>query len=103
MLTIGKLGISRGRLEYYDAQVAAGVEDYYAGRGESPGRWRGAGVRALGLRRGDRVERVGFLALMRSRSPWTGRCSGRWGTLEGVWVRSDVVGTEEREHAVCDR
>ena len=49
VLTIGKLGTSRGRLEYYDAQVAAGVEDYYAGRGESPGRWRGASARALGL------------------------------------------------------
>lgn len=39
LLRIGKLGVSRGRLEYCDAQVAAGVEDYYAGRGESPGRW----------------------------------------------------------------
>ena len=49
MLTIGKLGVSRDRLEYYEAQVAAGAEDYYAGRGESPGRWRGSGARALGL------------------------------------------------------
>ncbi len=27
MLTIGKLGTTRGRLEYYDSQVAAGVEE----------------------------------------------------------------------------
>jgi hypothetical protein len=31
VLTIGKLGTSRGRLEYYDAQVAVGVEDYTPG------------------------------------------------------------------------
>jgi hypothetical protein len=33
VLTVGKLGRTRGRLEYYDAQVAAGAEDYYVGRG----------------------------------------------------------------------
>src|ERR1700756_29098 len=43
VLTIGKLGTARGRLEYYDAQVAAGAEGYYAGRGGATGRWRGAG------------------------------------------------------------
>jgi hypothetical protein len=32
VLTIGKLGTSRGRVEYYDAQVAAGAEDYHAQR-----------------------------------------------------------------------
>jgi len=72
MLTIGKLGVSRGQLEYYDAQVAAGAEDYYAGRGESPGRWRGAGALALGLAAGERVERNGFMAVMRGRSPVDG-------------------------------
>jgi len=35
MLTIGKLGASAGQLDYYERQVAAGAEDYYAGRGES--------------------------------------------------------------------
>jgi TrwC relaxase len=49
VLTIGNLGTSRRRLEYYDAQVATGAEDYYTGRGESPGRWRGAGARPFGL------------------------------------------------------
>jgi hypothetical protein len=49
MLTIGKLGASRGRLEYYDAQVAKGAEDYYAARGEAPGTWRGAGAGGVGL------------------------------------------------------
>jgi hypothetical protein len=43
MLTIGKLGASAGQLDYYERQVAAGAEDYYAGRGESPGTWMGGG------------------------------------------------------------
>jgi len=86
VLTIGKLGTSRGRLEYYDAQVAAGVEDYYAGRGESPGRWRGAGARALGLAHGGRVERSSFLALMRGRSPEDGS------VLRTMGARSTVSG-----------
>ncbi|MHB8692574.1 MAG: MobF family relaxase [Solirubrobacteraceae bacterium] len=72
MLTIGKLGASRGQLEYYERQVAAGAEDYYAGRGESPGVWRGAGVEGLGLSVGARVERDGFMALMRGCHPEDG-------------------------------
>ncbi len=72
VLTIGKLGATRGRLEYYDSRVAAGVEDYYAGRGESPGRWRGSGIEALGLTQSGRVERSEFMALMRGCSPVDG-------------------------------
>jgi hypothetical protein len=68
VLTIGKLGTSRGPLEYYDAQVAAGVEHDYSGRGESPGRWRGRGASARPERR-DRVARSEFLALMGGRHP----------------------------------
>jgi TrwC relaxase len=71
-LTIAKLGTSRGRLEYYDAQVAAGTEDYYAGRCESPGQWRGTGIQALGLTPGGEVSRLGFLALMRGQNPRDG-------------------------------
>ena len=45
VLTIGKLGSSASQLDYYEAaQVAAGAEDYYAGRGESPGVWMGGGL-----------------------------------------------------------
>jgi conjugative relaxase-like TrwC/TraI family protein len=69
MLTIGKLGASPGQLEYYERQVAAGAEDYYAGRGEAPGAWLGAGVEGLGLAAGSRVERDGFMALMSGRHP----------------------------------
>ncbi len=88
MLTVGKLGVSRDRLEYYDAQVAAGAEDYYAGRGESPGRWRGSGARALGLAVGGRVERSGFMALMRGRSPVGG------GVLREMGQRSTIAGLD---------
>lgn len=47
MISIGKLGAGRG--EYYLAQVAHGVEDYYTGSGEAPGQWFGSGIDALGL------------------------------------------------------
>ncbi|MGH2866982.1 MAG: relaxase domain-containing protein, partial [Solirubrobacteraceae bacterium] len=66
------MGTSAAQLEYFDAQVAAGVEDYYAGRGESPGRWRGSGTSALGLAAGGRVTRSRFLALMGGLSPVDG-------------------------------
>ncbi|MGH2867447.1 MAG: MobF family relaxase, partial [Solirubrobacteraceae bacterium] len=72
MLTIGKLGASRGQLRYYEQQVAAGVEDYYAGTGEAPGVWHGTGVDALGLNQGERVERGPFMALMQGRHPGDG-------------------------------
>jgi conjugative relaxase-like TrwC/TraI family protein len=39
VLSIGKVGASNWR--YYQNSVAAGLEDYYAGEGESPGRWMG--------------------------------------------------------------
>ena len=47
MLSIGKLG--RGQENYYLETVAKGVEDYYVGRGEAPGRWFGTLTSELGL------------------------------------------------------
>ena len=47
MLSIAKL--APGQEAYYEASVARGVDDYYAGRGESPGVWAGSGTAALGL------------------------------------------------------
>jgi conjugative relaxase-like TrwC/TraI family protein len=88
VLTIGKLGLTRGRLEYYDAQVAAGAEDYYAGRGESPGRWRGAGLQTLGIGGGERVERAGFMSIMQGRHPVDGSA------LRAVGARSTVAGLD---------
>ncbi len=39
MLTVGKVG--PGNAGYYQSAVVAGVEDYYAGDGDAPGRWIG--------------------------------------------------------------
>jgi TrwC relaxase len=86
MLTIGKLGTSRGRLEYYGSQIAAAVEDYYAGRGESPGRWRGAGSRALSLSTRGTVKRHEFMRLMAGCDPADGS------VLRAMGARSTVAG-----------
>jgi conjugative relaxase-like TrwC/TraI family protein len=47
VLSVAKLTVGQGA--YYERQVAAGVDDYYAGRGESPGIWAGSGSARLGL------------------------------------------------------
>lgn len=50
MLSLAKLAApSRGEVSYYEASVARGRDDYYAGRGESPGVWCGTGSAAAGL------------------------------------------------------
>lgn len=47
MLSVAKL--TPGQESYYERSVAAGMDDYYAGRGESPGVWVGRGAAALEL------------------------------------------------------
>ncbi len=47
MLSVAKL--AAGQEAYYEQQVASGLDDYLAGRGESPGLWVGSGAEALGL------------------------------------------------------
>ena len=47
MLSVAKLTL--GQEAYYERQVARGLDDYYAGRGESPGIWAGSGAAGLGL------------------------------------------------------
>ncbi len=47
MLSVSKL--SPGQEAYYERSVAAGIDDYYAGRGESPGVWVGHGAAELEL------------------------------------------------------
>src|SRR5436190_21365013 len=65
VLSIAKL--SPGQEGYYERSVAAGLDDYYAGRGESPGVWTGRGAAALGL---EGVVLDGQLgALIRGRHP----------------------------------
>ena len=81
MLSIGKLTVAQSR--YYERQVAQGRDDYYSGRGESPGRWTGAGTETLRL--GGRVDDDGFMALMEGRDPGTGE------RLKRVGGRSKVA------------
>lgn len=47
MLSVAKL--TPGQERYYEQSVAAGLDDYYAGRGESPGLWVGRGAAELEL------------------------------------------------------
>src|SRR5436190_1659697 len=47
VLSVAKLTL--GQEAYYEQQVARGLDDYYAGRGESPGIWAGGGSAPLGL------------------------------------------------------
>ena len=50
--------------------MAKGREDYYAGRGEAPGEWIGAGAEALGL--DGEVDAEGLGALMAGLDPASG-------------------------------
>jgi conjugative relaxase-like TrwC/TraI family protein len=50
VLSVSKL--SPGQEAYYERSVAAGIDDYYAGRGESPGVWVGRGAAELELEGG---------------------------------------------------
>jgi conjugative relaxase-like TrwC/TraI family protein len=75
VLSIGKLTVEQSR--YYERQVAQGRDDYYAGRGESPGRWTGRGTEILGL--AGEVNKDGFAALMEGRDPATGERLKRLG------------------------
>jgi conjugative relaxase-like TrwC/TraI family protein len=70
VLTIGKLGASPDQLGYYEQQVAQGMEDYFSGRGEAPGRWAGTGSSVIGVC--GRVEREAFMHAMEGRDPLTG-------------------------------
>ena len=70
MLTIGKLGASVDQLEYYEQQVAQGLEDYFSGRGEAPGRWMGGGCGGIGV--SGQVDRDGFMRAMHGCDPRTG-------------------------------
>src|ERR687888_1198385 len=67
MLSVAKL--SPGKERYYERSVADGLDDYYAGRGESPGVWTGRGAEQLGL---EGVVQKGELGrLIRGKHPRT--------------------------------
>ena len=64
MLSIGKLTL--GQQQYYLDQVAQGIEDYYAGAREPPGKWL-ASSNQLGLA-GD-VDAVQLRAVLSAHDP----------------------------------
>ena len=68
VLSVAKLTL--GQEAYYEHQVAGGLDDYYAGRGESPGLWAGTGAGGLGL--GGVVEDGALGTLLRGVDPATG-------------------------------
>jgi len=82
VLSIGRMGASAW--EYYAREVGRGVEDYYAGTGETPGVWSGRGAEAAGI--AGEADADGLRrAFGEARHPLSGRPLG----LE--WRRSDGV------------
>ena len=74
MVSIGKIALGQHR--YYEQQVAHGADDYYSGRGEVPGEWRGAGAQALGL--SGRVSGGQFNAIVPGMDPRDQSVRLRW-------------------------
>ncbi len=68
MLSVAK--IAPGQERYYLDQVARGIEDYYSGLGEAPGRWTGDAVAHLGL--SGEVGGRALEAILDGRDPSTG-------------------------------
>ena len=68
VLSVSKLGA--GQEGYYLDSVAQGVEDYYFGHGETPGRWMGSAAALLGL--DGEVDAPDLRAVLEGRSPVDG-------------------------------
>lgn len=68
MLSIGK--ITAGKANYHQQQIAQGRDDYYAGKGEAPGRWGGGMAAEFGLV--GTVTAEAHQALMAGQNPATG-------------------------------
>jgi conjugative relaxase-like TrwC/TraI family protein len=69
MLSLWKLRV--GAEAYYLSQVARGLDDYYTGQGEMPGRWLGNATSALGL--SGVVTGEDLRAVMAGLNPGTGQ------------------------------
>ena len=67
-MSVGKL--APGQESYYLHSVARGLEDYYLGGGEAPGRWLGTGADMLGL--AGEVAGAALVAVLDDRDPATG-------------------------------
>jgi conjugative relaxase-like TrwC/TraI family protein len=67
--------LAAGREDYYTRELAIDHQEYLSGHGESPGRWYGAGARALGQQGEASV--AGFQRIFEGRHPDTGQLLGR--------------------------
>src|SRR5512132_1334764 len=100
MLSVAKL--TPGQEAYYERSVAAGLDDYYAGRGESPGVWAGQGAAGLGLE--GEVEEGELGALVRGKHPKRGNelrahVKARTITIERIHAESGKRSREEKKLA----
>jgi conjugative relaxase-like TrwC/TraI family protein len=79
MISIGKLTSVEQAVRYLREAIAHRQIEYYTARGESPGRWNGAGAQALGLR-GEVID-TDFAAVLSGTHPRTGEDLGKhWRT-----------------------
>src|SRR5712691_12632320 len=98
VLSVAKL--TPGQECYYERSVATGLDDYYAGRGESPGVWIGRGAAELTL---EGVVQDGQLgALIRGMDPLTQERLRRHPkertiTIERIDPHSDERRTEQKK------
>jgi conjugative relaxase-like TrwC/TraI family protein len=74
VLSIGKVRLSGEG--YYLAAVADGVDEYYRGIGEAPGRWTGSAARDLGL--AGEVSAEDLAAVWSGQDPRSGEQMGRF-------------------------
>jgi len=100
VLSVAKL--TPGQEVYYERSVAAGLDDYYAGKGEAPGVWAGEGAVSLGL--DGEVEEGGLGSLVRGRHPKTGdelraHVKARTITIERIDPESGKRWLEEKKLA----
>ena len=86
-MSIGKISVGQHR--YYEQQVAQGADDYYTGRGEVPGEWRGAGAQALGL--SGRVSGGQFNALVAGMDPRDPSVRVRWSVRDPEVAALDLT------------
>jgi conjugative relaxase-like TrwC/TraI family protein len=82
--------------------LAQGIEDYYTGAGEAPGRWLGSAARELGM--GGEVEDDDLHAVLNGSSPRTGEplAAAHGGTrIPGFYLTFSAP--QERERRVRPR
>ena len=90
MLSIGKLTVEQSR--YYERQVAQGRDDYYSGRGESPGRWTGAGTETRRETPGATRSRYAVCTALDPGSMFATRRSRRRGAAVLIWAGAQHAG-----------